>query len=517
MRFFLMILIQACFTASGFSQRPNIIYIMTDDQSENAISAYNKKLIATPNIDRLAKEGVRFTNFFVGNSICGPVRATVLTGQHSHKNGMKDNYTRFDSSRNTVVKLIQQANYTTAHIGKWHLQSYPTGFDYWKILPGQGSYYQPTFINMSGDTVKQKGYATDVVTDEAISWMSEKRDQKKPFLLYLHHKAPHRNFFPALKYIREYSARKFEEPATLYSDTSGRGAAWVKQTMSILHDMKLSSDLKVDPAYLMNNPLLKPDAGEIAQYNALMQRIPEPERKQIREIYSARGKMIEDQKPGGKQLLALKYQWYMQDYLACVASVDENIGRLLQYLDSTGLAKNTVVMFTSDQGFYLGENGWFDKRFMYDVAMRTPLIVRWPQKIKPATVANHLLQNIDLAPTMLSIAGAKVPGWMQGKNFEPILRNNKTNQLHSSLYYRYYEYGRDHTVLPHLGIRTNRYKLIYFHTVNEWELYDLLNDTKEQHNLAASTKHQAIFQTLKRQLIQLRKDYDDTEPAGELN
>ncbi|MES2882691.1 MAG: sulfatase, partial [Bacteroidota bacterium] len=505
------------FTTISFCQRPNIIYIMTDDLAENAISAYSEKLIATPNIDRLAKEGLRFTNYFVGNSICGPVRATVLTGQHSHKNGVKDNSTRFDSSLITVPKLMQQENYTTAHIGKWHLHSYPTGFDYWKILPGQGSYYQPTFINMSGDTIKQPGYATDVVTDEAIRWMNQKRNDKKPFLLYLHHKAPHRNFFPPLKYIRQYSVKTFEEPATLYLDTAGRGTAWHKQTMSILPDMKLCSDLKVDPAYLMDNPLLKPDAGEIAQYNALMQRIPEEERKKIKEIYSLRGKILEEQKPEGKKLLALKYQWYMQDYLACVSSVDENIGRLLLYLDSTGLAKNTVVMFTSDQGFYLGENGWFDKRFMYDVAMRTPLIIRWPQKIKPGAVANQLLQNIDLAPTMLTIAGAKVPEWMQGKSFEPVLRNSKAKQLRSSLYYRYYEYGRDHTVLPHLGVRTNRYKLIYFNTVNEWEFYDLLNDAKEQHNLIGSKKHEALFQNLKKQLIQLRKDYDDTEAAGELN
>lgn len=267
----------------------------------------------------------------------------------------------------------------------------------------------------------------------------------------------------------------------------------------------------------MDNPLLKPEATDIAQYNALMQRIPEEQRKQIKEIYSARGKILQDEKPEGKKLLALKYQWFMQDYLACVASIDENIGRLLKYLDSSGLAQNTVVMFTSDQGFYLGENGWFDKRFMYDVAMCTPLIVRWPEKIKSGGVANHLLQNIDLAPTMLTIAGAKVPGWMQGKSFEPILQNNKAKQLRSSLYYRYYEYGRDHTVLPHLGIRTNRYKLIYFHTVNEWELYDLLSDATEQRNLITSKKHAAIFQTLKKQLIQLRKEYDDTEPAGELN
>jgi len=506
----------ACICYTGLAQKPNIIYIMTDDQSENAISAYNKTLIATPNIDRIAKEGIRFTNFFVGNSICGPVRATLLTGQHSHKNGMKDNRTRFDSSKITLPKLMQQAGYQTAHVGKWHLQSYPTGFDYWKIFPGQGFYYDPRFIVMNGDTVQQTGYATDLVTDEAMLWMKEKRDLSKPFLLFMHYNAPHRNFFPSPKYIKQYSTKKFLEPATLYSDTAGRGSAWRIQTMSILYDMKLCSDLKVDPAYLMDNPSLRPDSAEINYYHSIMQRIPEKQRKQIKEIYTERGKILQEQKPTGKKLLALKYQWYMQDYLACVASVDENIGRMSKFLDSSGLTKNTVVIYTSDQGFFLGENGWFDKRFMYDVSMRTPLLIRWPQKTKAGVVAAQMLQNIDLAPTMLDLAGAVVPGWMQGVSFKPILLNNKAPSLHPSLYYHYYEFGRDHSVLPHLGIRAKRYKLIYFYTVNEWQFYDLQNDTQEQNNLIHSKEHEAILQRLKMELIQLRKHYDDTGPAGEL-
>src|SRR5689334_15845666 len=301
-------------TTNLFSQqRPNIIYIMSDDHDNDAISAYNKKFIQTPNIDRIAKEGVLFNRAFVANSICGPARATLLTGQHSHKNGMKDNRTRFDSSRITMPKLLQQGGYQTAIVGKWHLQSYPTGFDYWKILPGQGQYFETAFINMKGDTARQHGYASDLITDEAIDWLN-KRDKNKPFLLLLHHKAPHRYFFAPLKYIERFHNKIFPEPPTLYADMTGHGTAWQKQTMSILKDMKLSSDLKVDPKYLMYIPELKPDSAEIAYYNAIFNRIPEPDRSKIKAIYEERGKLIQQLKPAGKELLKYKYQWYMQDY-----------------------------------------------------------------------------------------------------------------------------------------------------------------------------------------------------------
>ena len=267
---FLLAALPAFTLLSVAQQRPNIIYIMSDDHDAGAISAYGSKLINTPNIDRVAREGSLFSSAFVGNSICGPARATLLTGQHSHKNGMKDNRTRFDSSKMTLPKLLRQAGYETAVIGKWHLQSYPTGFDYWKVLPGQGQYFDPRLIGMKGDTLGYRGYATDVITDEALEWLKEKRNPAKPFMLLLHHKAPHRNFFPPLKYIEQYHTKTFPEPATLYTDTAGRGSAWRLQTMSIMHDMKLSSDLKVDPKYLMDIPWLKPDSAEIAYYKAIM-------------------------------------------------------------------------------------------------------------------------------------------------------------------------------------------------------------------------------------------------------
>ncbi|MEO7312783.1 MAG: sulfatase [Chitinophagaceae bacterium] len=498
-------------------QRPNILYIMSDDHDADAISAYNKQFISTPNIDRLANEGMLFKKAFVGNSICGPSRATLLTGQHSHKNGFIDNRSRFDSSRINLAKLMQQAGYETSVFGKWHLVSYPTGFDQWEIVPGQGQYFEPRFITMKGDTITRHGYATDVITDEALHYLDH-RDTSKPFMMLLHHKAPHRYFFPPLKYIQQFHSKTFPEPATLYEDTAGHGTAWRLQTMSILPDMKLSSDLKVDPAYLMNIPWLKPEAEEINYYKAIMKRIPEGERQPIMDIYAERGKLIQRLRPQGKELLKYKYQWYMQDYMACVASIDENIGRTLDYLDQHGLTKNTVVIYTSDQGFYLGENGWFDKRWMYDVSMQTPLMVRWPGHIKPGSVIESVMtQNIDNAPTILDIAGQPVPGWMQGISMKPILTGKQKTIDRKTLYYHFYEFKADHTVLPHLGVRGERYKLIYFYTVNEWQLIDLLKDPQELHNLAASPACKKILAAMKQELIRLRNVYDDHEPAGALN
>ena len=497
-------------------QRPNVIYIMSDDHDNDAISAYNKQFISTPNLDRLAREGMRFTRAFVGNSICSPARATLLTGQHSHKNGVKDNFTRFDSSKTTIAHLLSNAGYQTALIGKWHLHSYPTGFNYWKILPGQGIYFDPRVITMQGDTITEKGYATDVLTDDAIQWL-EKVDKNKPFALFFHHKAPHRNFVPALKYLEEFHSKTFPEPSTLYNDTAGHGSAWRIQTMGILPVMRLCSDLKVDPAYLNDIPELKPDNDDVAAYNAIMRRMPDDQRERFKEIYAERGKLIRDKRPSGNELLKYKYQWYMQDYLACIASVDESVGRVLDYLDKNGLTNNTAVIYTSDQGFYLGENGWFDKRFAYDVSMQTPLMIRWPGHIKANSVTNTLVQNIDYAPTILDMAGAKVPRSMQGISLKSFLTGKQKTLPRKYLYYHYYEFSRDHTVIPHLAVRGERYKLIYFYTVNEWELYDLQNDPSEQHNIAALSKYQATVAQLKLELKKLRDLYDDHEPAGVLD
>ena len=513
MRFLFLLLL--CST-SAIAQQPNIIYIMSDDHDNDAISAYNKQFIQTPNIDRLAKEGMLFNKAFVGNSICSPARATLLTGQHSHKNAVKDNRTRFDSSKITMPKLMQQAGYQTALTGKWHLHSYPTGFDYWKILPGQGLYNDPRMISMKGDTVTEKGYVTDVITNEALQWLDQ-RDKSKPFLLLLHQKAPHRNWLPRLKHLLITSKQVYPEPPTLYEDMNQHGKPWQEQKMSILYDMILSSDLKIDPAYFENIPELKPTPSEKNNYKFIFNNISEEEKKGLKEIFDQRGKMVQQYYKDKRKLLALKYQWYMQDYMACVASIDENVGRLLEYLDKNGLAENTLVIYTGDQGFYLGENGWFDKRWMYDVSMQAPLLMRWPGKIKPGTVSNELVQNIDFAPTIMDVGGVAVPAWMQGTSLQTHIKGKQKKLNRKYLYYHYYEYPIDHYVMPHLGIRGEQYKLIYFYTANEWELYDLTKDPQEQNNLIRSVTHQNLIKELKAELLKLRDLYDDHEPAGELH
>ena len=501
---------------SSQGQQPNIIYIMSDDHDADAISAYNKKFIATPNMDRIAKDGIRFTNCFVGNSICSPVRATVLTGQHSHLNGIKDNRTPFDGSKITLPKLLKEAGYQTAIIGKWHLHSLPTGFDYWAVLPGQGVYYSTRLINMKNDTVRYNEYATSLITNQTLSWLKEQRDPSKPFFVMMHHKAPHRNWVPELKWLEVFSKKKFPEPATLYADTVGKGTAFKHQRMSILKDMTLCTDLKIDPQYIMDIPHLRPDSNEIRSYNSFMNSIPEYQRTKMKTIFAERGKLLQQLKPMGKELLKLKYQWYMQDYLACIASVDESVGQILNYLDESGLSENTMVIYTSDQGFYLGENGWFDKRFMYDVSMQTPLLIKWKGKIKPGSVNSLLIQNIDFAPTMLDVAGVKAPDWMQGLSLKPIVTGLKSELTRKELYYRYYEYPIDHYVIPHMGIREKQYKLIYFYTANEWEFYDLKNDPQEQKNQIRNPKYQAEIERMRKKLIETKSRYKDTESAGEL-
>lgn len=510
------LIILCLLSISSHAQRPNIIYIMSDDHDADAISVYNKKFVATPNMDRIAKDGIRFTSCFVGNSICSPVRATVLTGQHSHLNGIKDNRTPFDGSKTTLPKLLKEAGYQTVLIGKWHLHSYPTGFDYWTVLPGQGLYYSTRLINMNKDTVRYNEYATSLITKEALSWLKEKRDPSKPFFLMMHHKAPHRNWMPELKWLEAFSKKKFPEPPTLYADTNGKGTAFKHQRMSILKDMTLCTDLKIDPQYIMDIPHLKPDSNEIRGYHAFMNGIPEDQRIKMKAIFAERGKLLQKLKPTGKDLLKLKYQWYMQDYLACVASVDESVGQVLNYLDETGLSENTMVIYTSDQGFYLGENGWFDKRFMYDVSMHTPLLIKWKGKIKPGAVNTSLVQSIDFAPTMLDVAGVNIPEWMQGLSLKPIIDGKQTELARNELYYRYYEYPIDHYVIPHLGIREKQYKLIYFYTANEWEFYDLKNDPQEQKNLIKNPKYQAEINRMKMKLVETKTQYKDDEPAGEL-
>ena len=379
--------------------RPNILYIMADDHAAHAVSAYGSKVNQTPQIDRLAKEGMRFTQCFVTNSICTPSRAAIITGKYSHINGVPV-FNRLDGSQPTLPKYLQAAGYHTGMIGKWHLGSDPTGFDYWNILPGQGIYHNPAFLDM-GRRTKHTGYVTDLITDFSIDFL-EKRPKDKPFFLMCHHKAPHRSWQPDEKHARLFANVQVPEPETFNDDYATRSDAAREATMRIDRDLQPFDYKKTPP------PGLSP-----------------------------------------VELKKWKYQRYMQDYLACVASIDDNVGRLLDYLDRTGLAANTIVIYTSDQGFFLGDHNWFDKRFMYEESLRMPFLVRWPGRIKPGSVSNDMVLNVDFAPMLLDAAGLPVPADMQGRSFLPVLRGETPKDWRTSMYYRYYHYPQDHRVQPH--------------------------------------------------------------------
>jgi len=466
---------------------PNILLVFTDDHGAQAISAYGSRINRTPNIDRLAREGVRFANCFCTNAICAPSRAVILTGKHSHINGQLTNSHRFDGGQQTFPKLLQHAGYHTAMIGKWHLRSDPTGFDYWDILIGQGPYYNPTMIR-GGERVKRTGYTTDIITDLAISWLKSGRDRTRPFLLMCQHKAPHRNWQPGPKYLTLYDDVTIPEPRTLFDDWSGRGRASKTQEMTIAEHL-FPGDLKLEPPSGLT-------ARQLAAWNA---------------AYEPKNKSFRDAKLTGRDLVRWKYQRYVKDYLRCVASVDDNIGRLLDYLDKSGLAENTVVVYSSDQGWFLGEHGWYDKRWIYEESLRMPLLVRWPGVSTPAAVNRDLVQNLDFGPTFLDIAGADAPGDMQGCSLVPLLRGRHPAGWREAVYYHYYEHPAVHNVQRHCGVRTKRHKLAHFYRLGEWELYDLEMDPDEMKNVYDDPAYTDVVADLKAGLQRLRKEYRVTD------
>lgn len=484
-------------------KRPmNVVYIMSDDHAFQTISAYDGRFIHTPNIDRLAKEGVRFTNSFVANSISGPSRACMFTGKHSHANGFKDNSTTFDGSQQTFPKLLQQSGYQTAMIGKWHLVSTPTGFNYWDILIGQGDYYNPKFI-CNGERVQREGYATNVITDLAIDWLDNKRNNGQPFCLFIHHKAPHRTWMPDLQDLELFSDQTFPLPENFYDDYEGRQAA-AEQRMSIMKDMDIVYDLKMADKEneIRSNPGLE-SAGR-GMYNAL-----NPEQKAAWDKhYDPIIKKFKEANLSGKALAEWKYQQYMRDYLRVIHSVDRNIGRVLEYLEKEGLLENTMIVYTSDQGFYMGEHGWFDKRFMYEESFRTPLLVRLPGG-KRGDI-HKMVQNIDYGPTILDLAGVKVPDDMHGISFLPLLKGEKVKNWRESLYYHFYEHTPEHAVKKHYGVRTERYKLIHFYDdIDSWELYDLKKDPMEMNNIYGKLGMEKIINQLQTELFKLQQQYQD--------
>ena len=506
---FVTIFVSVIFWNSGKAQssRPNIIFMMSDDHAQKAISAYNSSLIKTPNIDRLAEEGALFVNSFVANSICSPSRAIMLTGKHSHLNGVLGNSEVFDGSQMTLPKILQKHGYYTAMVGKWHLKSQPTGFDFWKVLRGQGSYYGPSFIS-ENDTVTYNRYVSDVTTDIAINAL-ENWERNKPFFLMYNHKAPHRTWMPDTKDLYMFENVEFPLPENFYDDFEGRKAL-LESDMRI-KDMLYSWDMKMLPGQYDE------ESEKGGAYNRtsewietlaqiwLSQMTPD-QRIAWDRYYVPRNNVLLVDSLRGKELAEWMYQRYMHDYLKCVASVDRNIGRLFDYLEKNGLMENTIIVYTSDQGFYLGEHGLFDKRFMYEESFRTPLLIRYPSEIKAGTKINGMVQNIDYAPTLLDLAGIEIPEEMQGESFR-VLWNQKDAEWRDKLYYHYYEFPGAHLVNKHYGIRTKRYKLIHFYEMNEWELYDLKTDPLEMNNLYGKKEYSPLTDELKSDLNDLRKYY----------
>ena len=469
-------------------KRPNIVFIFSDDHAYQAIGAYNdpRKLIDTPNIDRIGREGMRFDRCLVTNSICGPSRAAILTGKYSHKNGFYNNTnSRFDGSQATFPKLLKAAGYQTAIIGKWHLVSDPTGFDEWRILPGQGVYYNPPMIH-NGRRVKLEGYTTDLITDFSLDWLKH-RDPSKPFLLMAQHKAPHRDWQPPIRHLGHDHDRTYPEPATLFDDYAGRGLAERDQDMTIAATMT-PGDLKLtSPADL--NP---------------------EQRKSWDAYYLPRNAAFQKANPQGKDLVRWKYQRYMHDYLGCVKAVDESVGRLLKFLDDEGLAEDTIVVYSSDQGFYLGEHGWFDKRWIFEESVRTPLLVRWPGVTKSGSSSARLVSNVDFASTFLEAAGLPTPPDLQGRSLVPLLKGLDPPDWRKSFYYEYYEYPQPHHVRPHHGVITERHKLIHFTAsdADDWELFDLQTDPNELRNAIDDPSNAQVVADLKAELARLRADLD---------
>ncbi|MGZ3880729.1 MAG: sulfatase family protein [Flavisolibacter sp.] len=491
--------------AQNRGSRPNIIYIMSDDHAYQAISAYGYGLNHTPNIDKLAEQGMMFTRAFVTNSICGPSRAVMLTGKHSHINGFKDNHSTFDGSQQTVAKLLHNAGYQTAVVGKWHLVSDPQGFDYWDIVPGQGDYYNPDFIE-NGNRKRVPGYVTNLTTDFAINWLNQ-RDKSKPFFLMYQQKAPHRNWMPEDKYYHLFDSTKFPVPANYFDDYATRSRAAREQEMEIATDMHFGYDLKVPV-----DSNLEKQTGPGPSLQGPLSRLTPEQRKKWDDAYNPVIEQFNKAHLSGKELAIWKYQRYMQDYLRCVQSVDDNVGRLMDYLKANGLDQNTIVIYTSDQGFFLGEHGWFDKRWMYEESFRTPLIIKWPGVITKKMTTTSMVQNLDFAETILDMAGLPIPSDMQGKSIVPVLKGKQKGDVHDALYYHFYE-NQEHKVAKHIGVRTDRYKLIYFYENDEWELYDLSKDESEMKNVYNDPAYKGIVKQMKEKLQQLKEQYKDTEPA----
>jgi len=496
---------------------PNIIFIMADDHAAQAISAYGhpiSKLAPTPNIDRIANDGALFNNNFCTNSICGPSRAVVLTGKFSHINGFRMNGDRFDGNQQTFPKLLQQAGYNTGMIGKWHLDGLPQGFNYWNILTDQGNYYNPDFINTNEitkqiDTTRIEGYATDIITQDAIKYIENIKNNEQPFMIMVHHKAPHRNWMPALRHLNKYDTIKFPLPDSYFTEHKGSTAS-KNQLQTIYKDMYEGHDLKMTKekgSYeLAHNP-----------WTTDFDRMTVEQRAIWDNAYQGKNDAMHNANLSGKALAEWKGQRYLQEYLATISAVDEGVGEILDYLEANGLSENTIVIYTTDQGFYLGEKGWFDKRFMYEESLNMPMLMKFPKGIKKGTIINALTQNIDFAETFLDYANVEIPADMQGKSLRPLLEQRQdSDDFRDAIYYHYYDYPAFHMVKKMNGVRTKRYKLIHvYDDIDEWELYDLEKDPSELKNLINDLSYSAIKSELHKKLKDLQTMYKVTDKEFE--
>jgi arylsulfatase A-like enzyme len=516
-------------SGSKQERRPNIIVIMTDDHTTQAISCYGSALTQTPNLDRIAKEGMRFDNCYVSNAVSGPSRACILTGKLSHINGFTDNSQTFDGDQPTFPKLLHEAGYQTAMIGKWHLNSDPQGFDWWSVLIGQGEYYSPDFKE-NGKVIRERGYVTDIITEKAINFI-EHRDPSKPFAMLYYHKAPHRNWMPAPRHMGIYNDTTFPEPATLFDDYANRGAAARETMMEIANHMWPDWDLKVATHEELEGTIDETRAADankadvaganrsgdgLKKLRAAYNRMSDEEKALWDRAYADRIHEYRTSNLQGRELVSWKYQQYLRDYLATCKSVDENVGRLLDYLAQIGELDNTIVVYTSDQGFFLGEHGWFDKRFMYEECQRTPLLVRYPKAVKAGSVSKALCMNIDFAPTFLDMAGIAVPADMQGRSLRPILEHEgeQPKEWRKGVYYHYYEYPSWHMVKRHYGVRNERYKLIHFYNdADYWELFDMQEDPHELVNRYDDPAYANVRNEMMQLLTDLQTEYKDLDPT----
>ncbi|MCH2101199.1 MAG: sulfatase [Planctomycetes bacterium] len=495
-------------------RRPNFLFIFSDDHAPHAIGAYGTRYSAinpTPNIDQLANQGMTFKASFCTNSICGPSRAVILTGKHSHYNGFMANGDRFDGDQQTFPKLLRAAGYQTALVGKWHLQSDPQGFDYWDVLPGQGDYYNPELINANGRRMIE-GYCTDIVTDLAIDWIENRRDQSKPFLLMAQHKGPHRNWMPPLRHLDWLDGITLPEPATLFDDYADNASPASWQEMEIDRHMALVFDLFLNPPPDFDP---KKERGTDKSGFNNMNRMTKSQRMAWDAAYADENAAFYESPLEGKNLVRWKYQRYMKNYLRTSRAVDDSVGRLVDYLDEAGISDNTIVIYSSDQGFYLGDHGWYDKRWMYEESLAMPLVVRWPGKVGLGITNGDLVQNLDYAPTFLDLAGVDIPVDMQGRSLAPLLMGDPKVGWREEIYYHYYGYPAVHQVARHYGIRTERYKLIHYYQFGEWELFDLQEDPDEVSNVYADPVYREVAFNLAERLGALRAHYGDTT-GGEL-